>query len=62
MARKSAISEYLASIGKKGGEARVPKGLAMLSEEQRKAIAAKGLATRRAKARAEKKNRSSPTI
>jgi hypothetical protein len=57
--RESPVSEYLASIGKKGGEARVPKGLAMLSEEQRKAIAAKGLATRRAKARAKKKNRSS---
>ena len=37
------VSEYLAAIGKKGGQAKVPKGLALLSAEKRKAIAAKGL-------------------
>jgi hypothetical protein len=46
------VSEYLAAIGKKGGQAKVPKGLALLSAEKRKAIAAKGLATRRNKAKA----------
>ena len=53
MAKKktSPVSEYLATIGRKGGEAKVPKGLARLSEEQRKAIAAKGLATRRTNAK-----------
>ncbi len=51
VAKKSAVSDYLASIGRKGGEAKVPKGLAMLSEEERKAIAAKGLATRRKNAK-----------
>jgi len=54
MTKKSAVSEYLASIGRKGGEAKVPKGLARLTEEERKAIAAKGLAARRKNA---KKNR-----
>jgi hypothetical protein len=51
MAKRSAVSEYLASIGKKGGQKRVPKGLARLSEEARKAIAAKGLAARRKNAK-----------
>jgi hypothetical protein len=45
--KKSPVSEYLASIGRKGGAAKVPKGLAMLSEEERAAIRAKALATRR---------------
>ena len=36
MAKKSAVSEYLASIGKRGGRARVPKGVAVLSQEERK--------------------------
>ncbi len=45
--RKSPVSDYLASIGKKGGAKKVPKGLALLSEEERAAIRAKGLATRR---------------
>jgi len=53
--RKSPISEYLASIGRKGGAKKVAKGLAMLSEEERKKIAAKGLATRRKKAAARSK-------
>jgi len=53
--KNSPVSEYLAAIGKKGGEAKVPKGLAMLSEAARKAIAAKGLATRREAKRGRKK-------
>ena len=53
--KKSAISEYLASIGRKGGAAKVAKGLAVLSEEERKQISAKGLATRRKNAAAKKK-------
>jgi len=50
--KRSAISEYLAEIGKRGGQVTGHKGLAAMSPEQRKAIAKKGLETRRAKARA----------
>jgi hypothetical protein len=53
--KKSEVRAYLAAIGKKGGQARVPKGLALLSEEKRKAIAAKGLAARRRKAKTDEK-------
>ena len=53
--KKSAVSEYLASIGRKGGEKRVAKGLAMLTEEERQKIRAKGLATRRKNAAKKKK-------
>lgn len=45
--KKSAVSEYLASIGRKGGAAKVPKGLASLSPKEREKIRAKALATRR---------------
>ena len=31
----SAVSQYLASIGRKGGEAKVPKGTAVLTPEER---------------------------
>jgi hypothetical protein len=44
---KSAVVEYLAAIGRKGGAAKVPKGLAKLSEEAGEKIRAKALATRR---------------
>ena len=54
-AKKSPVSDYLASIGRKGGEAKVPKGLAMLTEEERKVIAAKGLAARRKNAKKRRK-------
>jgi general stress protein YciG len=47
----SGISEYLAQIGRKGGQATGRKGFAAMSEEQRKEIVAKGLATRRANAK-----------
>ncbi len=53
--KKSPVSEYLASIGKKGGSAKVKKGLAMLSEEDRAAIREKALATRRKNAAAKKR-------
>jgi hypothetical protein len=45
--KKSPVSEYLSKIGRKGGSAKVPKGLALLSEEEREKIRAKSLATRR---------------
>jgi hypothetical protein len=55
MAADKSISEYLAEIGRKGGKAQVPKGTAMLSEEERRAIAMKGVAARKKKATAAKK-------
>ena len=45
--KQSPVSAYLASIGRKGGAVKVPKGLALLSDEDREKIRAKGLATRR---------------
>jgi hypothetical protein len=54
--KRTLISEYLSSIGKKGGAAKVPKGLAKLSDEDRAAIRAKALATRRKNAAARKKS------
>jgi hypothetical protein len=54
--KKSAVSQYLASIGRKGGKAKVAKGLARLSEEERAKIRAKGLATRRKNAAKRKKD------
>jgi hypothetical protein len=45
------VSEYLAEIGRKGGERKVPKGFATLTDEERRAAAAKGVATRRANAK-----------
>jgi hypothetical protein len=40
------VSEYLARIGRKGGRARVPKGFAMLTAEQRKESASKAAKAR----------------
>lgn len=55
MERQNAVSKYLASIGSKGGQAKVAKGFATLSAEERKAIAAKGVKSRaRARAAAKK--------
>jgi hypothetical protein len=45
------VSEYLAAIGRKGGERKVKKGFATLTEDERKAAALKGVATRRANAK-----------
>lgn len=53
--KKSPVAEYLASIGRKGGSAKVRKGLAVLSQEERKAISAKGLETRRKNAAKKKR-------
>ena len=47
MAKKSAVSNYLAEIGRKGGKAKVAKGLAVLTPAEREAIRKKALATRR---------------
>jgi hypothetical protein len=44
--KKSAISAYLAEIGRKGGKAKVPKGTATLSPEERSAIAKRAAAAR----------------
>jgi hypothetical protein len=43
------------ALGKLGGAARVPKGISMLSEEERRAIAMKGVAARIKKAGGKKK-------
>jgi hypothetical protein len=48
--KKSAVTKFLSAIGRKGGAKKVPKGLALLSEEARAKIRAKGLETRRQKA------------
>jgi hypothetical protein len=48
----SEVSEYLAKIGRKGGQVSGrPKGFAAMTPEQRKEIAAKGLKKRQAKAK-----------
>ena len=47
------LTQYLAEIGRKGGKSKVPKGLASLTKEERREIAMKGVAARRAKAKAE---------
>ena len=49
MARKDPIREYLATIGAKGSQARVPKGTAALSPEERREQGRKGAAKRWAK-------------
>jgi hypothetical protein len=54
--KKSAVSTYLASIGRKGGAPQVAKGLAQLSPEAREKIRAKALATRRKNAAKRKKD------
>jgi hypothetical protein len=49
--KKSILSEYLAEIGRKGGAAKVRKGFAAMSEEQREAARLKSLKTRQANAK-----------
>ena len=46
MARKSAISQYLSKIGKKGGKASGKARLAKLTPEQRSEIARNAVLTR----------------
>jgi general stress protein YciG len=55
VAKKTAISRYLAEIGRKGGQAKVPKGVAALSPEERKERAREAALKGWAKKRAEKK-------
>jgi hypothetical protein len=58
MARRNPVSEYLAQIGRKGGEAKVSKGFAKLSPERRREIAqaaAKASAAARRKRSTKKK-------
>jgi len=40
------VREYLAAIGRKGGQAKVPKGFSTLSEEDRKENGRKAAAAR----------------
>jgi hypothetical protein len=57
MARKSAISRYLAKIGSKGGKVTgTKKGFAALTDEERQAVARKAAAGRRAAAAKRKKS------
>jgi hypothetical protein len=46
-----ALSDYFAEIGSKGGQARVPKGAAMLPPERRSEMARKAVNARWAKAK-----------
>jgi hypothetical protein len=46
MPKKSAISEYLAGIGRKGGKKKVPKGTAALTPEERAERGRQGAAKR----------------
>jgi general stress protein YciG len=54
MARNNSVSDYLAEIGRKGGQAKVRKGTAMLTGEQRKELGRKGAAVRWGKKRKKK--------
>lgn len=44
---KTQISEVMKELGRRGGSAKVPKGLASMTPERRDEIRAKGLKTRR---------------
>jgi len=49
MAKKSAVSRYLAEIGREGGKAKVKKGLAKLTKARKREIARQGAEARWAK-------------
>lgn len=49
------VSDYLAEIGRKGGQAKVAKGFSTLTDEQRKENARKAAQTRWGKKKAAKK-------
>ena len=49
--KRSPVSEYLADIGRKGGQARVKKGFATLTPEERSRVARKAVKARKAKAK-----------
>lgn len=58
MAKKkvaSEVSEYLRKIGRKGGKAKVSKGVGVLPPEERKALGQKAAKARWAKKRADGK-------
>jgi hypothetical protein len=44
--KKNLVSEYLAEIGRRGGKAKVPKGTAVLPEEERKKRATEAVKAR----------------
>ena len=48
MAKKK--NEAAVSLGRLGGVKKVPKGMAMMTEEKKREVAMKGVAARRAKA------------
>jgi len=54
---QSQISEVMRELGRRGGEAKVPKGLASVSPERRAEIRAKGLKTRLTKKKAAAKKK-----
>jgi hypothetical protein len=43
---RDSLTRYLAEIGRKGGQAKVPKGAAMLTPEERRERGRKGMAAR----------------
>ena len=49
------VKQYLAGIGRKGGRAKVAKGFAMLTDEEKKANAEKAAAARWGKKKTAKK-------
>jgi hypothetical protein len=51
MAKKSALSQYLASIGRKGGQKKGVKGIAALPPERQEEIRAKAAEARRKQAK-----------
>lgn len=46
LVRQVAVSEYLATIGARGGKAKVPKGTAMLSDAEKRERGKKAAAAR----------------
>ena len=52
-----AVREYLSAIGRKGGQAKVPKGTAALTPEERQALAQKAAEARWGKKRKTRKQR-----
>jgi hypothetical protein len=60
--RKNPVREYLSSIGRKGGEKQVPKGLAKMSSERRREISAQGVAARKKAKKIAKKSAKTAAI
>ena len=51
MAKKQAKNAAAVALGRLGGSKKVPKGIAVLTDEERRAVSMKGVAARRAKAK-----------